>query len=406
MRVFKPMYRDHTGRYKEIRRWWVALRDSNGTARKFPAFNNRAESERLGRKLEELVAAKFNGGVLTPELARWLKELPRDFQQRLVKAGLIDVKQAAAGKFLAEHVTDFEEHLLAKGRTEKHIAQVINELKRVFAVCGFVYWHDISASRLESYLSDLRDKGRGISARSFNRKLKYCQHFCRWMVKDHRASESPIAHLSCLNAKLDRRRCRRVLKPDEIRHLLSSTRAAETRYGMTGHERCLLYRLCVETGLRAGEVRGLTVSDFNWQTCTVSVDAAYSKRRRNDVLPLRSDTAAELKSYLSNKLPSCRAFNVPIRTADMLRSDLAAAGIPYEISGQVFDFHALRHEAGTLLASAGVHPKVAQSVLRHSDINLTLSLYSHTLCGQESQAVESLPDFSVGKNENRQEQSA
>jgi hypothetical protein len=59
------------------------------------------------------------------------------------------------------------------------------------------------------------------------------------------------------------------------------------------------------------------------------------------------------------------------------------------------DFHSLRHTTGSLLAASGVHPKVAQSLMRHSDINLTMSKYTHTLTGQEAQAVNSLPDLSL-----------
>ncbi len=33
--------------------------------------------------------------------------------------------------------------------------------------------------------------------------------------------------------------------------------------------------------------------------------------------------------------------------------------------------------------------------MRHSDINLTMSIYTHTLIGQESQAIDDLPDLSV-----------
>ncbi|MFC1676781.1 tyrosine-type recombinase/integrase [Planctomycetota bacterium] len=64
------------------------------------------------------------------------------------------------------------------------------------------------------------------------------------------------------------------------------------------------------------------------------------------------------------------------------------------------DFHSLRHTTGSLLAASGVHPKVAQSIMRHSDINLTVSIYTHLFRGQKSQAVESLPDFSrrLGSN--------
>ena len=56
-------------------------------------------------------------------------------------------------------------------------------------------------------------------------------------------------------------------------------------------------------------------------------------------------------------------------SATMLRHDLAAAGIPYEdTAGRVFDFHALRHQFISNLAAAGVHPKEAQTLARHSKI--------------------------------------
>ena len=46
-----------------------------------------------------------------------------------------------------------------------------------------------------------------------------------------------------------------------------------------------------------------------------------------------------------------------------------------------------------MLAVAGVHPKTAQQLMRHSDINLTMSRYTHVLRGQERSAIESLPDL-------------
>lgn len=58
----------------------------------------------------------------------------------------------------------------------------------------------------------------------------------------------------------------------------------------------------------------------------------------------------------------------------------------------------LRHTTGSLLA-AGVHPKVIQSIMRHSDINLTMSRYTHILRGQESEAVAKLPDLELPSGE-------
>ena len=59
----------------------------------------------------------------------------------------------------------------------------------------------------------------------------------------------------------------------------------------------------------------------------------------------------------------------------------------------VVDFHALRHSFITNLARGGVHPKTAQDLARHSDINLTLGFYTHTLVSERAEALNVLPDY-------------
>ena len=76
----------------------------------------------------------------------------------------------------------------------------------------------------------------------------------------------------------------------------------------------------------------------------------------------------------------------------MLRIDLEAAGIPYrDESDRVADFHALRHSYITLLSRSGVSPKLAQELARHSDIRLTMNVYTHTGLFDLAAAVDSLP---------------
>jgi integrase len=81
----------------------------------------------------------------------------------------------------------------------------------------------------------------------------------------------------------------------------------------------------------------------------------------------------------------------------MIRVDLKAAGIPYDTPDGVFDFHALRHQFLTDVASSGVHPKVAQELARHSTITRTMDRYSQVLDGQKKTALESLPLWGVGR---------
>ena len=264
-----------------------------------------------------------------------------------------------------------------------------------------------------SYLHGLRadsvnEKGKvkpGIGAQTFNFYVQAIKQFCRWMVKERRASESPVAHLEGLNVKTDRRRRRRALSIDEVHRLLAAAHDGPQRGGMSGPERALLYRVALETGLRANELRSLTRASFdlNGAPPTVTVEAAYSKHRREDVLPLRPDMAAVLRTCLARKVSTASAFNMPKGRRPVIeafRGDLADAGVPYRYSSDlVADFHALRHTFITTLVLGGVHPKTAQTLARHSTITLTMDRYTHTIHGDLSTALSCLPDLSESRPE-------
>jgi len=84
----------------------------------------------------------------------------------------------------------------------------------------------------------------------------------------------------------------------------------------------------------------------------------------------------------------------------MRRIDLEAAGIPYvDATGRFADFHSLRHTMGSMLAASGIHPKTAQILMRHENINSTMQKYTHSFRGQEKTAVEGLPDLSLPHRE-------
>lgn len=134
-----------------------------------------------------------------------------------------------------------------------------------------------------------------------------------------------------------------------------------TLRGLPGPRRALLYRLALTTGLRAGELASLTASSFDLDADppTVRVEAAHSKHRRVDVLPLRRDVAGELSQLAADPLfPG----SWPSRPVAILKPDLESARIPYRTPAGVFDFHSLRHQFISDLAQSGVHPKIAQTL--------------------------------------------
>lgn len=60
-------------------------------------------------------------------------------------------------------------------------------------------------------------------------------------------------------------------------------------------------------------------------------------------------------------------------------------------------FHDLRHSSASILLSLGIHPKVVQEMLGHSQIGMTMDIYSHVLPSMQVEAVGKLNDALQGK---------
>ena len=412
MRLFKPKYQKKGEAAKKLNRWYLDFVDHQQERRKCPAFADKRLSESLGRQIDRLIATRVAGESLPVDALKWIEGLPADMVKRLVKWDLLPKEKAAAGNLLSEHLEQWRQAVSVKN-TAKHADLLHARAKRVFEGCGFRTWTQIDAGKVQRYLNELRkdtitetdqidantgkpiiETKRGISAQTFNFYTQAVGQFCKWMIQTGKANGNPLAYLPKLNVKTDRRHDRRALDIDEIQRLYGATIDAEERFGMTGRQRYLCYRLAIESGLRASEMRSLRPMDFDLDGLRVTVRAAYTKNRTEAVLPLRKDTAEELRGFLWGKLPKARVFTMPEpnRVVKMLRADLESAGIEYrDDSGRVVDFHGLRHTTASLLAQSGAHPKVAQQIMRHSTVELTLGRYSHVYRGQESAAVEALP---------------
>jgi len=223
--------------------------------------------------------------------------------------------------------------------------------------------------------------------------------------------------VASLNERADRRQVRRALAVAEAQDLIRATEAARPHHSLTGRERALVYRLALETGLRYGEIDKLRRLDFHLFAAppSVCIPAEHEKAGRGDDLPLRSALAKHLAAYSEENLavPAARAFPKlhSAKGAEMVREDLKAAREAWleanpgqdigdrlaetDASGKIVDFHSPHHTFGAMLVAAGAHMKDYQDLMRHSDINLTAGLYTHSLLSDRSRAVAGVSDFSA-----------
>ena len=65
------------------------------------------------------------------------------------------------------------------------------------------------------------------------------------------------------------------------------------------------------------------------------------------------------------------------------------------------DFHSLRHTFVTNLCKANVSPKTAQTLARHSDIRLTMNIYTHVDDQEQAAAIAQLPGLEGADDKNR-----
>ncbi len=185
------------------------------------------------------------------------------------------------------------------------------------------------------------------------------------------------------------------------------------RLDLLGRERALIYKTLVLTGLRKGELAALDAGQLflDGPVPYVALDAAEEKNREGNEIVLRDDLAADLRDWLTSKLQEMQAdcrrrgepiparlpagtplFTVPAGLLRILNRDLRLAGIPKrDERGRTLDVHALRTTFGTLLSKAGVAPRTAQAAMRHSDIRLTMGVYTDPKLLDVRGAVDALP---------------
>jgi len=330
------------------------------------------------------------------------------------RAGITSVFENHTKTPLKSHLNDFRNSLLNKGRSRNHCELVANRALYIIEDCKFNYITEISASRVERSLADLK-KSLGRSQQTVNHYLRAIKQFTRWLLRDKRSPEDRLSHLEAGNVKLDRRLERRELASDEIEWLLKTTMQSAPVSRLSGQQRATLYLTALGTGLRASELASLRKKHLKLTEDMpyIVIDAAFDKSRRGYEIMISTALASILKAY-SNQLKESDLlwpgkWAAQKRASIILKKDLQLARqawieaaksepekqqradsefLKYRNSDGQADFHALRHTFMSRLGRSGASAKVMQKLARHSSVELTIGRYTHTNKQDLHQAVE------------------
>ena len=389
----------------ESQKWWGRYKDALGITRYKPLSADRKIAQQMLNKITAKVEKE--------------------------KAGLLDPTEGEMQKPIQTHIDAFEKHLKAKNDTPRHIRETLRRLKRFIAEQKIQTLLGIKATEVEDFIMRLRDDEQ-LSLQSCNHYLRSIKSFTRWLYLNECLNRNPLMAISLYNTCTDRRHDRRPLSMEEFLLMYEAARTGPPVEGINGMDRAMLYLLAAWTGFRKGELGSLTLRSFSLKmnNPTVTINAAYSKHRREDVQILHPDIVTKFKEWLEVRCPenedeilfpvSGAACGVERKTSGMMEFDLGAARnfwiataeskeqktereasdfLKYRNSaGKFADFHALRHTFITNLGLANVSPKTAQTLARHSDISLTMNIYSHINPEEQAKAINALPGLSP-KNE-------
>lgn len=140
--------------------------------------------------------------------------------------------------------------------------------------------------------------------------------------------------------------------------------------------------LLIRLGLRAGEVRNLTLDDIDWESGEITICGKGSKRNR---LPLPQEVGKALVQYLQHGRPPCSSRHLFIRMraphtklqcsgpiGKIVKQAIERAGLNPPHKGS----HLLRHTFATNLLHQGASLPEIGRMLGHEKISSTL-VYAH-----------------------------
>jgi integrase len=363
--------RDNLWQKRKGGNWYFQIR-RRGQRLTFKGWTDRESTRRLMDDLKVQIARYAAGLPPAPTLRCDL------MTEHLTRLGLIAPR---INKTLPQLVDDYLRQLAFDGDCDEHIARVKSRLLRVITGCNFQRLTDIDTQAIIRFLERMtyeRNQQTGKSSLATRRAyVLVLRSFGKWMDEQEVCDGNPFRRLRPPRIK-DHQRVvvRRALSLEARGQLLAATATRRSFTQLGNRDRVGLYVAAMATGLRAEELATLTPANFDFNNAVVR--QPKTKNGKRAVLPIHPVLIAPLRCYVESK-----AAGRPIwpgcwfrKAAEMLRSDLKAAAIPYKTEMGQVDFHSLRHTFTTSLAEAGIEASTRQRLTRHASLD-QVDNYTH-----------------------------
>ncbi len=270
-----------------------------------------------------------------------------------------------------------------KGYLKNHLLPYFGKLK----LC------EITPLAVNEFVAQELETGRRNS--TVNKYTKLMSQIYSFMIDMDIVVKNPLARIKSL--KEERSEEIRSLSTEETKILLSKTKEIYPDF-------YLLLFTALFTGMRQGELMGLTWDSINWITRKITVDKNFTHGRVGTTKTgkvRKVDMSLELVKVLKEWRLACPKgeHNLVFPNGDggyqdannMIKRRFKPALNRAEIDS--LRFHDLRHTYASLLLANGAPMKYVQHQLGHSSIKMTMDLYTHLLPEVNEQCVNLLDNI-------------
>ena len=283
---------------------------------------------------------------------------------------------------VADYLADYK-----LGHRPKSLLFATGRLKRVCELLGSTMLHNLTEANIRQYMRARLDSG--VSGRTINMEVGELS----------RAMGHPWSRLWPKVKKLEERKdVGKALSPEEERRLLDAIT------DQTSHSRSqtlgTFVRVALMTGMRSGEIIGLTWGQVDFDRRVITVGRAKTSFGTGRQIPMNAGLFAVLSVHAAWAMKRFNAmesshylfpFGKPSPTDPTKPiTDITGAWDALRARAEVdCRFHDLRHTCATKMAEAGVPESTMKAILGHMSQRM-LEHYSHIRMAAKRTAVECL----------------
>jgi len=282
-------------------------------------------------------------------------------------------------------------------RKKHEIQTIIRRLLLSLSILGISDISQVEAEHIQVFLSDI-SKSR---PKSMDQVITSLRKLDSYLTNSGMAG---LPHAGLLMAPRARERKIYPCMPQDDLTLILDSIDCSTPIGKRDYA---ILTLAANTGMRAGDIANIKLSDIDWRKNEIHI--IQGKTQRTLSLPLQKNAGVALADYILNGRPNSKSLQVFLRTlapfqgfkdgvsvACILRRHMKAAGVSHK-PGDGKTMHGIRRMFGTQMTTEGVPITTIAQILGHQNVSSSKAYISLDIEGLRKCALgfDSLGEDSV-----------